>query len=75
MSQVIEVIEHTTVDGDRWDNLAWQYYGDANDYERIIAANPEVLIIPILPGGIRLLIPVIEEDETESTTELPPWKQ
>lgn len=75
MSAVIEVIEHITVDGDRWDNLAWQYYGDANAYERIIAANPEVPIIPILPGGITLLIPVIEEDETESTTELPPWKQ
>lgn len=75
MSQVIEVIEHITVDGDRWDNLAWQYYGDANAYEQIIAANPEVMIIPILPGGIKLLIPVIEEDETESTTELPPWKQ
>lgn len=75
MSVIVEVIEHITVDGDRWDNLAWQYYGDANDYERIISANPEVLIIPILPGGIRLLIPVIEEDETESTTELPPWKQ
>jgi len=75
MSTVIEVIEHITVDGDRWDNLAWQYYGDANAYEQIIAANPEVLILPILPGGIKLLIPVIEEDETESTTELPPWKQ
>lgn len=75
MSTVIEVIEHITVDGDRWDNLAWQYYGDANAYEQIIAANPEILIMPILPGGIKLLIPVIEEDETESTTELPPWKQ
>ena len=75
MSAVIEVIEHITVDGDRWDNLAWQYYGDANAYEQIIEANPEVEIIPILPGGIKLLIPVIEDDETESTTELPPWKQ
>lgn len=75
MSAVIEVIEYITVDGDRWDNLAWQYYGDANAYEQIIAANPEVEIIPILPGGIKLLIPVIEDDETESTTELPPWKQ
>ncbi len=75
MSAVIEIIEHITVEGDRWDNLAWQYYGDANAYEQIIAANPEVEIIPILPGGIKLLIPVIEDDETESTTELPPWKQ
>lgn len=75
MSTVIEVIEHITVDGDRWDNLAWHYYGDAIAYEQIIAANPEVPIVPILPGGIKLLIPVIEDDETESATELPPWKQ
>lgn len=74
---IIEVLEHITVDGDRWDNLAWQYYGDPHTYERIIAANPEVQIEPILPGGIRLLIPVIEDTdaETVNSEELPPWKR
>ena len=74
---IVEVLEHITVDGDRWDNLAWQYYGDAFAYERIIAANPEVQIEPILPGGIRLLIPVIEDTdaETANSEEFPPWKR
>lgn len=50
-------LEHITTDGERWDNLAWHYYGDALAYERIIAANPHVAIYPVLPSGIQLIIP------------------
>ncbi|MFT2542069.1 tail protein X, partial [Escherichia coli] len=32
-------LEHVTRDGERWDSLAWQYYGDPLGYPRIIAAN------------------------------------
>ena len=74
MTQTVEVIEHITKDGDRWDLLAWEYYGDPTGYERIIAANPSVAIAPILPGGIKILIPVLEEAETATTEGLPPWK-
>lgn len=35
-------LEHITRDGERWDSLAWQYYGDPLGYPRIIAANPHV---------------------------------
>ncbi|MBJ3537853.1 tail protein X, partial [Salmonella enterica subsp. enterica serovar Derby] len=41
-------LEHVTTDGERWDNLAWRYYGAALAYERIIAANPHVAILPVL---------------------------
>ena len=72
---IIEVIEHITRDGDRWDLLAWEYYGDATQYERIIAANNQVMIDPILPSGIIINIPVIEElpAELAESEELPPW--
>jgi phage tail protein X len=72
---ITEVIEHITRDGDRWDLLAWEYYGDATQYERIIAANNQVMIDPILPSGIIINIPVIEELPAELTEseELPPW--
>ena len=66
-------LEHTTREGDRWDNLAWHYYGDATQYEQIIVANPDVPIIPILPAGIRLLIPVAENVEMTNTEGLLPW--
>lgn len=73
-SQIIEVIEHITKDGDRWDLLAWDYYGDATVYEKIIAANPSVPIVPVLPSGIVILIPVVTEAETDTAEGLPPWK-
>ncbi|WP_298438080.1 tail protein X [Geobacter sp.] len=70
-----DVLEHITRDGDRWDLLAWEYYGDATRYEPIIAANPEVMITPILPAGVRLVIPIIEDAELIDSEELPPWKR
>lgn len=74
VSEDIQYIEHITSEGERWDQLSWKYYGTPFEYERIIAANPTVPITPILPGGITLLIPVIENDASMTGEELPPWK-
>ncbi|NEN48883.1 hypothetical protein G3V81_23080, partial [Escherichia coli] len=52
-------IEHITTEGERWDNLAFRYYGDPMGYERIIIANPHIAITPTLASGLRLRIPVI----------------
>jgi len=65
--------EYITKEGDRWDLIANLYYGDPMKYEPIITANPEVTIYPILPAGIKLIIPVIEVNNT--IEELPPWKR
>lgn len=74
MSGKTEVIEHITREGDRWDLLADEYYGDATAYEEIVAANASVPITPILESGIVLLIPVLAEPEAEPPGGLPPWK-
>lgn len=66
-------LRHLTKDGERWDAIAYRYYGNAHEYERIIAANPHVPLRPALPGGIVLLIPVIVRTEIEE--DLPPWKR
>ena len=70
-----EFIEHVTAEGDRWDLLAWKYYGNATQYERIVAVNAHVAIAPTLPSGIVLHIPVIEETPETQTSQggLPPW--
>ena len=68
-----EFYEYITKEGDRWDLIAYQFYGDPMLYGPIIVANPDVPIIPILPGGIKLRIPVIELKNT--IEELPPWKR
>jgi phage tail protein X len=67
-------LKHVTTQGERWDLLAYQYYGDPLAYEAIIAANPGVPIYAILPGGLTLLIP-IQTPPAPDTSDLPPWKQ
>lgn len=65
--------EYITKEGDRWDLIAHQFYANANLYERIISANPAVKITPTLSAGIKLKIPVLEEDNNIQFV-LPPWK-
>lgn len=67
-------VEHVTAEGERWDLLAWRYYGDAHRYEPIIRANPGVPITPVLAGGQRLRIPVLA-DPAPAAAALPPWKR
>ncbi|MDZ4379176.1 MAG: tail protein X [Xanthomonadaceae bacterium] len=63
---------HVTVDGERWDQIAYAYYGDPLGYERVIAANPDVALTPTLPAGLLLLVPLIEQ--AALTQGLPPWQ-
>jgi phage tail protein X len=67
-------VEYTTQDGDRWDLIAQKYYGDATLFGPIQTANLHVPLIPILPGGITLRIPVLETAQFDSNL-LPPWKR
>lgn len=69
----MEYYEYITKDGDRWDLLAYEFYGDATLYEPIIIVNPNVPITPILKSGIVLQIPLREETE-EIDFILPPWR-
>ena len=74
----ITAIEHITREGERWDSIAWHYYGDATAYGRIIEANPDVDITDTLPSGLTLLIPVLPESENTAhiaQADLPPWKR
>jgi phage tail protein X len=64
-------ITHVTTEGERWDQLAWRYYGDAHRYLPIVQANPHVPINAILPSGLTLAIPILEP--VTSAQDLPPW--
>ena len=66
--------EYRTVEGDRWDNIAFKAYGDASKSNLILKANPYLGRAAVLPGGLRLLIPVIEDQPLRTAT-LPPWKR
>jgi nucleoid-associated protein YgaU len=69
-----EYIEHVTVEGERWDQIADRYYGNPYQYEPIVRANPTVPISPSLAGGIVLRVPVLAADVTLAV-DLPPWKR
>lgn len=69
-----EFITHTTREGDRWDLLAWTYYGDATWVSLLTKANPGVSLAPILPVGLSLKVPIVDAPEAASTPGLPPWR-
>jgi phage tail protein X len=68
-----EYMEYVTIDGDRWDLIAWAMYGNAALMEPIIVANPQVPISRRLTGGLTLRIPIL--DIQPAVTGMPPWKR
>ena len=69
-----QIITHISADGDRWDLLAWHYYGDPTIYSPIVMANPRIPIEPVLSAGIKIMIPVLRKSIVV-TADLPPWKR
>ncbi len=72
MTPAQQYLTHVTRGTERWDLIAWRYYGDPTNFNPIIMANPAVPIVPVLDAGIVLAIPVLAASET-ATTGLPPW--
>ena len=68
-----QFILHVTTSGERWDLLAWQYYGDPTDYSPIVVANPNVPIEPVFDAGISIAVPILQKSAVV-TADLPPWK-
>ena len=75
-----DYFEHVTIEGERWDLLAYRFYGDAHKQTIIVAANRALFLddlsVPplILPRGLRLKIPVITQKASNADL-LPPWKR
>lgn len=65
---------YTTMDGDRWDTIAYKAYGDSKQISGIIAANTTP-ITDTFPGGIDLIIPIVEIANAVNNDLLPPWKR
>jgi len=67
--------KYITKDGDRWDEIAYRYLGDAMNITPIIDANPFVPIRPEIDGGIELYIPIFDPQPLQDFNNLPPWKR
>jgi phage tail protein X len=69
-----QFIVHITRSGERWDLLAWEYYGDATLYSAIIMANPAIPIDPVFEAGLIIGIPILQVSPIQRA-DLPPWKK
>ncbi len=64
---------YTTKQGDMWDGIAYQMYGDVKFTDVLINANPEYREVYIFSAGAVLDVPEVEE--RISADDLPPWKR
>ncbi|MCM1275456.1 MAG: tail protein X [Lachnospiraceae bacterium] len=64
---------YTTVQGDKWDGIAYKVYGDTKYTDVLIAANHRYRHIYIFSAGIELDMPDVETRVTPD--DLPPWKK
>lgn len=69
-----EYTEHITKEGERWDEIAYEEYGDCYKTAPLYMANPNAPIIPYLPSGIIIKVPVLKDSELQKSI-LPPWKE
>jgi nucleoid-associated protein YgaU len=70
---------HLVAAGERWDTIAYRYYGDATRYGPIIDANVALYLgtlgpLPTHPEvGTKLKIPLLTAASTAEAPDLPPW--
>ena len=65
-------LTHRIKQNERWDNLAYYYYGDALEVNRLIDANPHLPFCEVLPFGELLYVPVLT-NSAKVNQSLPPW--
>jgi hypothetical protein len=69
-------IPHITAAGERWDTLAWRYYGDATLFGPIIQTNPQIPVEAVFEAGLSIGVPLLMVNEAvQETADLPPWKR
>lgn len=73
MPEIIDYLEHKTVEGDTFDGLALWYYNDEQLASRIISANLDYCDTLIFDVGVTLRIPIVDTADTPET--LPPWRR
>ncbi len=65
-------MKYITVQGDMWDSIAYNLYGDETKMDVLIAENPELAYVYIFSAGVELQVP--DADVNSSASGLPLWK-
>lgn len=66
---------HITRVGERWDLIAWHYYRDVRQVARLMAVNPHAPAAAVLPSGVRLAVPMMEQAVADNPAGVPPWRR
>lgn len=66
-------LNHLTIDGERWDQLAKKYYGDPYAYPALVEANSRLAHLDILMSGLMIKIPLLDRPTVPKN--LPPWRR
>lgn len=62
---------YTTVQGDMWDSIAYQFYGDVKYIGLLLRNNPDLLDIYVFSAGTKVFIPELPEEYEE---DVPEWR-
>lgn len=73
MRRIISYKEYMTRQGDTFDALALEMYGEETLAHYIIEFNPDHADVLIFEANVPLRLPIIENVETPDT--LPPWRR
>ena len=65
---------YIATDQDRWDHLAFDFYGDASLVEPLLQANPAYARLAVLEAGLKIIVPPKPTVEQTETTVKAPWK-
>ena len=73
MRRVTASKEYITREGDTFDALALEMYGEETLAHYIIEFNPDYADVLIFDANVALRLPIVEDVETPDT--LPPWRR
>lgn len=73
MRKVTGYKEYTTREGDTFDALALEMYGEETLAHYIIEFNPDYADVLIFDANVALRLPIVEDVEKPDT--LPPWRR
>jgi len=69
-------VNYTTKQGERWDLLAYRFYGTVKSMNILTDANPSVPLSPMIEMGTNLVIPIIDNtSDLVLKVNVPPWKK
>ncbi len=63
---------YITVQGDTWDMIAKNVYGNEKKMDRLMSSNPGLLDYLIFPAGVKVSVPDLD---TESQADMPIWRR